>query len=175
MKTISEKIKKYAEKLEKYIGQKYPTGKQEYTIVDRTGKTPKYSKRYAYAKDEYGELKPNFLAASEKYLNIKTQYVKEKLKTAHWENRSYIDDLLSLERLITKGAECFAEGLQFHSLRNQYPSDYLAILKELNLKRYVAEKKSIDLEKQRDELLDFKEKLEDETLKEGWKKAGGKI
>jgi len=63
--------------------------------------------------------------------DILSEYVRSKVRGPYRENISYIHDLMSIEMYVIRGARHFAEGIAYHSLRNEYPEEYHAILSEL--------------------------------------------
>lgn len=63
--------------------------------------------------------------------DILSEYVRSKVRGPYRENISYIHDLMAIEMYVIRGARHFAEGIAYHSLRNQYPEEYHAILSEL--------------------------------------------
>lgn len=123
-----------------------------------------------------GILRKNTAALLEKmeYTNIKSKYVKEKIKITNWKNRDYIDNLLRLEGWIIKAPGDFGSNMYFRLLKSQYEEEYMNILKELNPKQFkvfLADLKSKEKEHQKMKS-QFEKELSDE--KKEWIKAGGK-
>ena len=104
------------------------------------------------------------------YSEIKSQYVKSRIKGRKFSQRKYIDDLARLERLITKGPAGWADGVAYHYLRNEYPTEWKAIYKELNSKEFkqIKQREARKREKERKE----QEKWEEEEKKEMERKRG---
>lgn len=73
------------------------------------------------------------------YTAIQSAYLKEKLTSTLWANRSSLDDLICLHRYLkTGGAKSFAGALQYHALKQRYPQEFLSLLKEQSPEAYQA-------------------------------------
>ena len=84
---------------------------------------------------------------------IKSKWLKNKvlkLKFDNPEHREYVKDLAFLEKGITGGIYGFGGGYKCGVLRNQYPREYSAMMKELDSASYqnhiitAAEKKKLE-------------------------------
>ena len=113
------------------------------------------------------------------YKDIKSNYMKNKIKGLPWEKRKYIDDLITLERWIVGEVGNWATAMKVHGLKSKYEIDYLEILKELKPERFEkvikkkldwGEKSASNMEKKS---VDEKKK-EDRLIKE-WIEMGGKL
>ena len=80
-------------------------------------------------------------------------FILSKIKTTSYENKKYIEELIRLLKYINNGVYGFASGQIFHILRERYPTEYLALLKETNSPEY-------------EEILEEMEKETAETLAE---------
>jgi len=65
-----------------------------------------------------------------KYSKIKSPFIKKKLKTTTWDNRSYIDDLIQLYKYMTKGVSSWIAASLFSSLKFKYENEYLKLMEE---------------------------------------------
>jgi hypothetical protein len=63
--------------------------------------------------------------------DILTEYVRSKVGGPYEENINYIHDLMAIEMYCIRGARHFAEGMEYHTLREKYPVEHRAILAEL--------------------------------------------
>ena len=113
------------------------------------------------------------------YKDIKSQYLKNKIKNLSWEKRDYFDDLMTLEQWILGEISGWATAMMVHGLKGKYEIDYLEILQELRPKRFEEllkkkleedEKRAIDMEKEW-----ITEKKRRERLMKEWLEMGGKL
>lgn len=111
-----------------------------------------------------------------KYIEVKSNFIKEKIKQSKFKNRDYIDDLIFLEDYITgkiKGLG-FGGAMKLHAVKSHYEKEYIELLKELapeKLDKFLKEKEKSEKEgKEAEEYLKEEEKQE----REDWIKAGGK-
>jgi hypothetical protein len=75
------------------------------------------------------------------YTNIRSQFIKDRLRETKWEDRKYIDALLFLEQILRKGGPSgFAGAMAFRCLSDHYPVELRALRLE------ISEGKSIDSE-----------------------------
>lgn len=66
------------------------------------------------------------------YTTIKTQFVHERLQQTRWEDRQYIQELMTLERIVLQGGpRTGASRLLHERLVRRYPVEYGAIISEL--------------------------------------------
>jgi len=109
-----------------------------------------------------------------KYTNVKSNYIKEKIKNAKFEDKDYIEDLMFLEKGITRPLAGMAGNLKFFGLKSRYSEEYLELLKELAPDK--VDKYQKDQKKEEDRTRKLKEefKREQEKEKSDWIKAGGK-
>ena len=67
-----------------------------------------------------------------KYTEIKSNFVKEKLRKADWKrDKRYIDDLIDIERYVLGKTFGLATGYKIKILEEKYPKEYKNIYKEL--------------------------------------------
>ena len=113
---------------------------------------------------------------------VKSKFIKNKIKGHSFKNknlRQYIDDLIFLEKSITKGINGMAGNWMLFYMKEKYEKDYYQLLKELKPKEYrkYAEKRrkeQIKL-KEREKRWKEKEKKELNKKKKLWLSLGGKI
>jgi hypothetical protein len=67
---------------------------------------------------------------------LQSLFILNKVKTTAWENRTYINKLVLMLRLMKKNRLSPAEGQLFFLLRNKYESEYLELLKEIDPDKY---------------------------------------
>jgi len=111
-----------------------------------------------------------------KYADIKSNFVKEKLRKADWKkDKKYIDDLIFLEKTFTEGVHSLGENLKLHYFMSTYEKEYNRILKELNPEWYNRSMKEKKKEEERDRkwMKKFVKEEEEEKRreKEDWDKA----
>ncbi len=67
-----------------------------------------------------------------RYSEIKTQYVRRKLRATPWEYRNYIDSLVELEKWAIDGSGgSVATAVHRSYLASQYPVEFVAIQAEI--------------------------------------------
>ena len=113
-----------------------------------------------------------------KYTNIKSKFLKEKIKKSNWENkkeREKIDDLIFIEDYILGKVNLRGGGSR--KLYN-YSEEYKKMLKELKPKEFAKinkqEAKENSKEKREEMKLKKEEKLIEEKNKKDWIEAGGR-
>lgn len=120
----------------------------------------------------YGDLKMT------DYKEAKSKYAKEKIKNCSWRKRSYINDLLLIERAASGEIYGLWTGYIRGHLEDKYPKEWKAIFLELNSKQYKEmlqrRKKEAEKEKKEAKARKIEENLEVKESKETWKLAGGK-
>ena len=114
-----------------------------------------------------------------KYTEVKSKFIKEKIKKADWKkDKGYIDDLVFLEKSILKGINGYGANIVLFNVKEKSKEDYYKILKELNPKRFKQEMKQNNKEIRGylKFIKDFNKKEIGELKrgKEDWIKAGGK-
>jgi hypothetical protein len=68
----------------------------------------------------------------EKYSEIKSQFVRDRMKETSWKDHRYIGWLMALERIIARGGpKGFSDGMYYGKLRIEYPIEAEAIRLEL--------------------------------------------
>lgn len=65
-----------------------------------------------------------------KYSEIKSPYIIKKLQGTTWENRNYIDDLISLHHYMIKGVSHYISANLFSDLKLRYQEEYLKLIQE---------------------------------------------
>jgi len=113
------------------------------------------------------------------YTNIKSNYIKQKIKETSWENRKYIRMLKLIEKYITVGVVGAGSGYMIHDFKNKHPEDYEAIWKELKPEEYERIKQAEKESKEKERKLEIERQEELKQLekeeREDWIAAGGKI
>jgi len=113
------------------------------------------------------------------YKDIKTEYVRNKVKNLSWNDSEYIDSLMYLESYVLGEIYGWAGNMKAHSLKNKYEMDYWQILKEINPKKFNKLYKEKIEEKVRyakeQEQLWLEEQKAEEKAKREWIELGGKI
>ena len=112
------------------------------------------------------------------FKEIKSNFIKEKIKTTKWKDRDYIDSLMSIEKLALGTYVSSGTGYIRGILCEKYPEEWTAIWIELNPKGYKAEQKRLkeESEKEKRDQMTFAqvEKARKKQEKDEWKKLGGK-
>ena len=109
------------------------------------------------------------------YTNIKSQYIKNKVKGLPWSRHNYIDALIAIERFILKPPHTLMGNLYLSSLKLKYSQEFSKILSELKPKdhqKYLNQLKEESKERVKQRKL---VQAEENKLKVEWQKAGGKI
>lgn len=109
------------------------------------------------------------------YTDVESGYIKRKIKTVSWANRSYIDDLIQLYKFIREHPNGFAANLCFHRLKQQLPGDYLELVKEYSQEQYEQELEKMRVEGERLEVQRREAEKRENALKEDWLRAGGAL
>ncbi|PIN86697.1 hypothetical protein COV19_03410 [Candidatus Woesearchaeota archaeon CG10_big_fil_rev_8_21_14_0_10_44_13] len=110
-----------------------------------------------------------------------SDFIKNKIKGKSWNDKryvEYIEDLIKLENWIRRPPRGMAANLHFHGLRLQYEKEYLAMLKEIDSKKYETEKQRL-FEDKKEHLkiskeLSNEERKDEKRKKELWLELGGK-
>tara|TARA_Y100000034_G_C6780253_1_gene348702 strand:+ start:316 stop:669 length:354 start_codon:yes stop_codon:yes gene_type:complete len=116
-----------------------------------------------------------------KYINVKSNFIKEKIKKTKFKDRKYIDDLIFLEDHITGKIKNlgWAGSMKLHGLKNSYKKEYEAIYKELRPKEWkeIQKRDKEEREKDKKEEKEFieEERKELEESKKCWIEAKGKV
>lgn len=108
------------------------------------------------------------------YTTIQSDFILSEIKKTNWDNREYINDLISLSNYTRNSPKGHAANIHFFSLKNQHPEAYIYLAKEISSERgeqasrEVAEAKNCAATSE----------IESDNLiqgeKETWFKAGGK-
>jgi len=113
-----------------------------------------------------------------KYTEIKSEYIRDKLKQTSYKDNEYIDSLMKIEGLTQGRTYGMTTGHMWLNLPEMYPEDWKAIWLELDPKRYheIIEFKKKEKEKEEFDRLQFNEQERKEVIenKKDWIKAGGK-
>ena len=110
-----------------------------------------------------------------KFTEIKSSYIKGKLAKTNWDNRSYIEDLISLREQIINHPNSFLGSLAFSSRKNKYQEEYLELCKEVSHEMYEKEITRLENEKSEREKDEGNQKIKIAELKKDWLEAGGRI
>ena len=114
------------------------------------------------------------------YENIKSEFIRNKIKETSWEAREYIDDLIKIEDFILRGGpHNWSGAMYYHQLKTNYRREWEIIYEELNPKKYAELIKHEEEEKERERGEDEKrmqeEEKELERKRKEWMEMGGKI
>jgi len=109
------------------------------------------------------------------YSDIKSEFIKRRMKYTQWEDHEYIDDLRTLSRLIDRKELSFTTGMLYTKLRIMYPTDFLELCREHSVKRYKNELSEI--ERKRKLAAEFKkeQKKRDFEKMRSWLSNGGTL
>lgn len=111
------------------------------------------------------------------YTDIKSEYIKDKLKKTRWKDSDYINKLMFIEDCILHGPGGMGSSICFHNYKSKYSKEYWTILKELKPAEYKKEKPKEERKRKKDmeEMKRFhlEEKEQHRKAREAWKKAGG--
>ncbi len=112
------------------------------------------------------------------YKEIKSKFIKEKIKRTRWKDRKYIDNLIKIEKLALGKNFGLVTGYIEINLREDYPKEWEIIYKEVNPKGYekMIKREKEEKEREEKEQKEFEEECrkEQEQLKKEWKEMGGK-
>ena len=110
-------------------------------------------------------------------MEIKSNFVKGQLKVTKWKDRSYIYDLIKIEKFALGREFGMATPYLRARLMHSYPIQWKAIWLELNPQRYKknAEYKKKEREREKIEAARFRreEALELKRERKGWREGGG--
>ncbi len=113
-----------------------------------------------------------------KYTEVKSKFIKKKIKKTHWEDSDYIDVLIKIERFVL-GERCdLLEDYIQKEFESHYPKEYEAIFKELRPKEWSA--MQIDGKKGKEKMIRELDEMGEEYAageeekRKDWIKAGGK-
>ena len=112
-----------------------------------------------------------------KYTDIKSNFIKEKLKRSYWrKDKDYIDNLIFIEKSFTREIYGLGGNIRLHCLIDEYKKEFNEIFKELNPKGF---REYLKREKKEKERKENKKWLKEETEQKerdklDWIKAGGK-
>ncbi|MBS3093965.1 hypothetical protein J4456_05290 [Candidatus Pacearchaeota archaeon] len=116
-----------------------------------------------------------------KYTNIKSNFLKEKIKNINWKNkdeREKIDGLIFVENIILgKERLSWASSFKWNALKNT--KELKTIYRELKPEEFAQikkdEVKEAAEEKRKESKLEEEERLEEERDRKDWVKAGGNL
>ncbi len=113
------------------------------------------------------------------YKNIKSEYIKNKIKETSWEKRDYIDDLIKIERRALGEFSGSGTGYIVKQLESDYPKEWEIIWKEINPERYAKmveeEKEWQDEKRRREEEEELKRRKEEEEKRKEWIEMEGRM
>ncbi len=111
--------------------------------------------------------------------DVKTSYVRNKIKESTFNDLDYIKALVKLENFVENPPSNFNSGMYFSMLKNKYNRDYLSIFKELDpngFEDYLRKEDERKREYERWQKDLAKQKKEEyEKAKEWWVRNGGKL
>lgn len=113
------------------------------------------------------------------YANIKSKFIKEKIKNLSWKNRKYIDELIDMEKFLGGAKFGLSTPYKIRMWETEFKKEWKAIQQELCPGRYEANKKAEKSEKEQAQK-EIEKLLEEEEMeriadKRDWVNAGGKI
>lgn len=106
------------------------------------------------------------------YKNIKSSYVKDRIKETSWSEKKVIDDLLVIEHFLSVPPKGFVESTIWNSLINRYENETLSISEEIDPQIHL--KLKARFKDMKDKLKTSKQNSDLETEKMEWLEAGGK-
>ncbi len=111
-----------------------------------------------------------------KYTDIKSNFVREKFMNADWDkDRKFIDELIFLERTITRGVNSLRENLELTFLLINHQSEYNEILRELDpqrFRKYIKQKnREDDIKRREEERQKREEEAEERMERDNWIRA----
>ncbi|MBI4014453.1 MAG: hypothetical protein HY365_00690 [Candidatus Aenigmarchaeota archaeon] len=113
------------------------------------------------------------------YGQVKSTFIKAKIKGRGWKSRQYVDELISIERAaLGHMGGGWSTGMLLNQLEERYPKEWKAIHMELVPGEYKKRTKSENAkeEEERREMEEFEkqERAEQKKLKKEWLSMGGK-
>jgi hypothetical protein len=106
---------------------------------------------------------------------VKSEYIREKIRTTPFKKRAYVYTLISLYRYIIDGVDCGNSSRAYGMLKCRYPEEYLALLRENCPKEYREELKKHKAE----EAEEHREKKKEQGIigrqRREWVAAGGSV
>ena len=116
------------------------------------------------------------------WMEIKTQFIKDRMARTSWENRKYIRDLRSIERTILSGGPKSSVAANMHWVqKTKYPVEAECIEKEIRDGIYVSPKEFQELEDKwkrekrvKAEQAERERKAEEDVEWRLWLKLGGR-
>jgi hypothetical protein len=108
------------------------------------------------------------------YNEIKSEYLKKMIQETSWSSHEEVDDLIKLYEYILEPPKSLNSGMQFQSLRTQYPYEYIDLLMENSpdaLEKEITERQS---RKKAFQEHRAEEAMKMELSRQEWLKAGGK-
>ena len=116
-----------------------------------------------------------------KYNNVKSKFIRDKIKKTKFEDRAYIDDLIFLEDCIVGKINPEKIGwlgnMKLHGLKNKYFGEFAEIYMELNSEEWKKlkenDRKEMIKEVKRLQKLDEDKGKELAKIKEEWVVVGG--
>ena len=114
--------------------------------------------------------------------DIRTQFIKDRMKETSWEARGYVSDLASIEQTILSGGPKSSIAAQMHhSRRSKYPIEAECIAKEIEDGTYVSPEEFHQREARRrhenaiiEQYEERKKKAREEADRRLWLALGGK-
>jgi len=116
-----------------------------------------------------------------KYNEVKSKFIKEKIKNSNWKkDKEHIDNLIFLEDIILgKRKMSWMGSFRWNMMEREFPKEFKIIYMELKpeiYKKMIAKKRKEKLQQEKEDAeFESEEKLQEEKEKQEWKKAGGKI
>jgi len=113
-----------------------------------------------------------------KYTEVKSKFIKEKIKKTSWDDSDDIDILIQIERFVLGERFDLLENYIKKEFEIHYPKEYKAIFKELRPKEWEA--MQIDKKKGKERMMRELDEMGEEFVRgekekrKDWIKAGGK-
>lgn len=115
-------------------------------------------------------------------LEITTRFVRDRLTATSWRDRTYIEDLIVLERILRRGGPAnWTEAVMLGRLRRLYPVESSCIVREIEVGLYTSPKEFWRLQRlhqakevRRRKELEEEKSAELEEERKRWLDAGGK-
>jgi len=105
------------------------------------------------------------------YKEVRSNYIKQKIKGTSYTFRGYIDRLISVEKCILNPPTQWAEAMRQHDIRDKYSKEWHTIEKELKPWKYEETKE----DEPEDELIYNPREVEkeEEENRKAWSELGG--
>jgi hypothetical protein len=108
-----------------------------------------------------------------KYAEIKSEFIKRKIRETSWIEHEKIDELICLFKYIRQPPMQYNSGWHFSYLKSHYEEEYLELLHEFSSEAYQSALEEFEKKKKKNSEREELAKKEETKLKQEWLKAGG--